>query len=223
MPVPMMPPMPSRVRCVAFRARCSWLPEDSCSCSSAMDLVARSWLAMSPPVFREDSTQAPWGKRASRRRRALPRSRHAQLRRQVRREQLDERSVNLRRAGDDVSRLAVLRAAQGADAPPGLLDEQRSGCRVPGTQTDFPERINAASGDIGEIERGSARPAYTGRVQRHGPQHLEIGIEITGVGTIRKTGGDECPFEGACLADAHAAIVEMRTGAAAGGEQLLAH
>src|SRR5437879_5382457 len=52
MPVPMMPPMPSSVSCVAVSARRSWLPEDSCSCSSAMDLVARSWLAIEPPLFR---------------------------------------------------------------------------------------------------------------------------------------------------------------------------
>jgi len=46
MPVPMTPPIPSSVSCVAVSARRSWLPEDSCSCSSAIDLVARSWLAM---------------------------------------------------------------------------------------------------------------------------------------------------------------------------------
>src|SRR5258708_2615238 len=50
-PVPMMPPIPSSVSCVAVSARRSWLPEDSCACSSAMDLVARSCRAMEAPVF----------------------------------------------------------------------------------------------------------------------------------------------------------------------------
>jgi hypothetical protein len=44
------------------------LPVDSCSCSSAMDLVARSCRAMKPPIFREGLyTSDPW--KASERRR----------------------------------------------------------------------------------------------------------------------------------------------------------
>src|SRR5882762_10911228 len=124
MPVPMTPPMPSSVSCVAVSARRSWLPVDSCSCSSAMDLVARSWLAMGPPIFREDSTQGIRGKRASggadSRARA---SGAAQLLGDVRREQLQKRGVDLGRAGEDVPLLAVFGTAERADAPASLLDE----------------------------------------------------------------------------------------------------
>src|SRR5207253_1622233 len=62
----MMPPMPSSVSCVAVSARRSWLPEDSCSCSSAMDLVASSCRAMEPPRYSRGLYTSDLGK-ASRR------------------------------------------------------------------------------------------------------------------------------------------------------------
>src|SRR5207237_8077690 len=140
MPVPMMPPMPSSVSCVAVSARRSWLPVDSCSCSSAMDLVARSCRAMEPPSFREDSTQAMRGKRASTRARVSATRcrararfcrpcvlRRAQLLGHVRCEQLHERCVYLGTAGEDVALVAVLGAAESVDAPGGLCVGQCPG------------------------------------------------------------------------------------------------
>ena len=139
MPVPMMPPMPSSVSCVAVSARRSSLPEASCACSSSIDLVASSCCAMEPPILREDSTQAAWESEPARRAIAAcsayaSRSSAGTCGRQ----QLQQRRVHLRRAGDDVSRLAVLSAGERADAPAGLLDEQRPRGGVPGLRARSP-------------------------------------------------------------------------------------
>src|SRR2546429_6718383 len=186
-PVPMMPPMPSSVSCVAVSARRSWLPVDSCSCSSAMDLVARSCRAMEPPSFREDSTQAMRGKRASTRARVSATRcrararfcrpcalRRAQLLGHVRCEQLHERCVYLGTAGEDVPLLAVLGAAERADAPAGLLDEQRPGGGVPGGKPDLPERIDAPGRDIGQTAPRRPRAAPAGDPHRARLQHGEV-------------------------------------------------
>src|SRR6516225_10009407 len=202
MPVPMMPPMPSNVRCVAFNARRSWLPEDSCSCSSAMDLVARSWrAAMGPPFLcRGLYTSTLW--KASQRAPPVPcaRSARPQLRRHVRREQLDQRRVNFGRAADDVSSLSVLRAIERADVSARLLDEQRARGRVPRAQADLPERIDSAGGDVGEVEGRRAGTPHARGLQAHRAQHVEISLEMPCVGAVGEAGGDQRALEPARLA-----------------------
>ena len=56
----------------------------------------------------------------------------------------------------------VLGAAERADAAAGLLDQQRAGGGIPGLEPDLPEAIDAAGGDIGQIERRGARAADAG-------------------------------------------------------------
>src|SRR6184192_3996980 len=223
-PVPMMPPMPSSVSCVAVSARRSWLPEDSCSCSSAMDLVASSCRAMEPPRYSRGLYTSDLGKasRGAAARVAAP-SALAQLGRHVRREQLDEIRVHLGSSRDDVPTLAVFRTGERSDVPAGLLDEERPGGRVPRRQPDLPEAIDATGRDIGQIERRRARAAHAGRLLRDGLQHAEVVIEVARVGAVGEAGRDEGALEGARLADAHAVIVEVRARAAAGGEQLPTH
>src|SRR5512146_20166 len=150
MPVPMIPPIPSRVSAVAERVRCScWCPDASASWISAIDLVAKSWLRM-----RRDSTQAIPAKpataagggraaRASRRK-----SGRAQILRHVRREELEQRRVHLGRTRDHIAALAVLGSREGADAPARLLDEERTGRRIPRREPDFPEPVDPAGCDI---------------------------------------------------------------------------
>ena len=86
----------------------------------------------------------------------------AQFRRYVRRQRLDQRLVHFWRAGDDVGPESILVAAERADAPAGLLDQQRAGGRVPGLESDLPEAIDAAGGDVGQIQRRRARAAHAG-------------------------------------------------------------
>src|SRR5437667_929213 len=223
-PVPMTPPMPSSVSCVAVTARRSWLPEDSCWCSSAMDLVASSVRAMEPPRYSRGLYTSDLGK-ASRRAaaRATAPSALAQLGRYGRREQLDEIRVHLGSSRDDVPTLAVFRTGERSDVPAGLLDEERPGGRVPRRQPDLPEAIDATGRDIGQIERGRARAAHAGDLLRDRLQHLEVGVEVARVGAIGETGRDEGALERARLADPHAVIVEVRARAAARGEQLPTH
>src|SRR5438270_14034354 len=123
----MMPPMPSSVSCVAVSARRSWLPEDSCSCSSAMDLVASSCRAMEPPRYSRGLYTSDMGK-ASRRAaaRATAPSALPQLGRHVRREQLDEIRVHLGRSSDDLPSLPVFRTGERSDVPAGLLAQGRA-------------------------------------------------------------------------------------------------
>src|SRR5512146_2982518 len=132
-PVPMIPPIPRRVSAVAESVRCSCCPFASASSISAIDLVAKSWLRMRP-----DSTQAVPAKpaKAGGGGRATAAGQRKSVRpqrfRDVRREELQQRRVHLGRTGDHVRAQAVLGARQGADAAARLLDEERSGRRVPG-------------------------------------------------------------------------------------------
>src|SRR4029077_1546837 len=91
------------------------------------------------------------------RRQHAGRSAAAQLLGDVRREQLHQRCVYLGSAGDDVPRLAVFGSVERADAPAGLLDEERPGGGVPRCQADFPERIDAPGRDISQIARRGSR------------------------------------------------------------------
>jgi hypothetical protein len=138
-------------------------------------------------------------------------------------EQLHQRGVHLGRTGDDVSALRVLVAGERAAAAPRLLDEKRTRGRIPGAQADFPERVYASGGDVSQVERGGAGAAHTRRVLGDRLEHAEVRIEVARIGTVGEASGDQRALDGARLADTHAVIVEMRAGAAAGGEQLLAH
>src|SRR5580704_16511598 len=136
----------------------------------------------------------------------------AQVRRHVRRKGLDECGIHFWGASENVSALRVCGSDEGADASTGLLDEQRAGRRVPGAETDFPEGIDAAAGDISEIQRGGAGPAHASRLAHDRAQHRKIGIHVAGVRPIRKTrrheGSLQCPLP----AHADAAVVEVCAG-----------
>src|SRR5580658_1319717 len=181
-----------------------------------MDLVASSCDAMEPPFLPRDSTQSVWGKRASLPRRALPSGR-AELFRHVRRQHLDQGCVDLGCSGDDVPAVAIIPAGERADAPAGFLDEELPRCRVPGTQSDLPERIDASGRDISQIECGRARAAYAGGNQGDIAQHAEVGVQVANVGAVGEAGGDQRALEQARLADAHAMVLKMRARPAAGG------
>src|SRR5215469_13954391 len=143
-----------------------------------MDLVARSWLGMGPPFFRERLYTSDLGKASQPPAQFLPARRassaRAQLRRHVRGEQLDERRVHLGSTRDDVPLLTVFRAAEGAGTAPGLLDEERAGRRVPGAEADFPESIDPPGCDISQIERRGPGTADAGYLLGDRAQHVEI-------------------------------------------------
>src|SRR6185437_146185 len=223
-PVPMIPPIPRRVSAVAESVRCICCPFASASWISAIDLVAKSWVNMRP-----DSTQAVPAKPATAfggERAACAGQRKsggAQCVRYVRREELEQRRIDFWRAGHDVGAQAVLRAREGADVAPRLLDEERSGRRVPRREPEFPEPVDPAGGDISQIERRGAGAAHS-RGALHGClQHAEIGVDVVRVCPEGKTRPDEGALQRALLADPDAVVVEMRAGAAGRGKELLAH
>src|SRR5271154_6990346 len=60
------------------------------------------------------------------------------------------------RAGLEVVRLAV----SAGDEAASLANQKRAGGEIPGIEAPLPESVEAAGGDIGEIERGATRPAH---------------------------------------------------------------
>src|SRR6185437_6038119 len=134
MPVPMMAPMPSATRAVAERQRLSLTPVASSACSSSMDFVASSWLGMGPPA--QIVVGADYGGP----------SLLAQLGRQVRGEQLQQRLIHLGGACQDVAPLLEFASGECGDAPASFLDEQSPRRGIPGREADFPESIRAPGG-----------------------------------------------------------------------------
>src|SRR5687768_11965872 len=79
----------------------------------------------------------------------------------------EQRRVDLRRRAGDLAGLEIAAlAAQVADQAAGLLDHQRARGHVPRGEAHLPERVEAAAGDVGEVERGCAR-APDARALRH--------------------------------------------------------
>src|ERR1051325_7858158 len=60
----------------------------------------------------------------------------------------------------------------------GLTDEQDSGGAVPWSQRHFPERLEAAAGDVGQVERRRTGAAYPGRLEHDPRQHREISLRV---------------------------------------------
>ena len=204
-PVPMTPPIPSSVSCVAVSARRSSLPEDSCSCSSSTDLVANSCDAMTPPLLREDSTQAPWRKRGGARRCARVRDGGS------RRSGGTWRAARGRRVRAACRpRVAALQYSPPVSVPmdPRLLDEERAGGGVPGRQPDLPSHPTRPAAARSEVERGGARTAHAGGLFGDRAQHVHVRIKIAGVGAVGKPVAMRT-IDAAGLADAHTVVLQI--------------
>ncbi len=68
--------------------------------------------------------------------------------------------MHRRIAGDDRGRgERRLRTLERGHYAAGLADEQGAGGEVPGHEDQLPERVEAAAGDVGEVERGGAGAA----------------------------------------------------------------
>src|ERR1700686_699864 len=147
----------------------------------------------------------------------------AQFLRYMRRERCNQCLVHFWRTGNDICPKSILVAAERADATAGLPYHERAGGRVPGLQSHLPESVDAAGGDISQIQ---GRRAGAANARGHRAQHAEHGkivVRIAFVLAVGKAGRQQCALEPALLADTDAAILQMRAVAARGGEHLLAH
>src|SRR5262245_49612075 len=135
MPVPMMPPMPIAVSAVGPSVLRN-SPLSLSALRSAMDFTASRFFSMvlvAPRLtFRGAALR---GTLAQIECRSI-----AQVGRYVRRQQLQQRGVDLRCADDDIAFLLVFAAVQPADHAAGFGDQQRARRGVPRRQADLPER-----------------------------------------------------------------------------------
>ena len=70
-------------------------------------------------------------------------------------------------AGEHVAFVQIIGfAGEIADQAAGLGDQQRAGRDVPGLQAFLEEAVDAAGGDIGQVQRGGAGAAQAGGISR---------------------------------------------------------
>ena len=86
--------------------------------------------------------------------------------------------------------------------PPASWISRGAGGRVPGREAELPEAVDAARRHIGEIERGGARSAHTGRGGHDHFEDSEIVIDVGCLHAIGKAGADQRAFQSALGADA---------------------
>src|SRR5690554_4688198 len=92
------------------------------------------------------------------------------------RQQLGE---DLGRAGDQTAALEEPAATgEVGDEATGLEDQQRAGRHVPAVQAGFPEAVETAAGDVGEVQRGGAGTAQAGGLLRQLAEGLDVGLDV---------------------------------------------
>ncbi len=130
---------------------------------------------------------------------------------------------DLRVCRDHLAAVQVIAfAGQVADQAARLEHEQAPGGNVPGIEPDFPEAVVEARGDVGEIERGGTGSPDARRMHDHRPHHRQIGVEVAAIAK-REAGADQAFAQMLALADADAAVVQIRAAPARRGEQVVAH
>ena len=106
-----------------------------------------------------------------------------------------------------------------ADFAAGFFDEEDAGGDIPFVEAKFPEGIEAACGDAGEIERGGAIAAHSVRALGEVTIVLKIGAGFTIANG--KAGAEETRRESGVFGDVHFFAVERGAIAASGGEELV--
>lgn len=120
---------------------------------------------------------------------------------------------------DDGAAELVRISGEVGDFAAGLFDEQDAGGGVPGLQAKFPEAVEAAGGDAGEIERGGAIAADSVRALSEFAVVLKIGAGFAVA--HGETGAEEAGGNGGYFGDVHSFAVEECAFAAGGGEEFV--
>src|SRR5690606_17942462 len=106
----------------------------------------------------------------------------------------------------------------------GFLNQQAACGHVPFSQTEFPEGVIAAGGDVGQIEAGGAAAANAGGMADQAAEHAQVVVQRLGlVFTEREAGAEQGAFQALACTDAQALAVQCGAAAAAGGEFFLAY
>src|SRR5690606_25526741 len=131
----------------------------------------------------------------------------------------------LRIAGNDLALFQELVATgEVADQAARLLNEQATGGHVPFGQTEFPEGVIAAGGNVGQIQAGSATAADAGRLADQAAEHPQIVVQIVDLVLLeREAGTQQGAVQALAVAYPQALAVECCTPTAAGGEFFLAY
>src|ERR1700682_6412071 len=100
-----------------------------------------------------------------------------------------------------------------------FFDQQDARGRVPFLQAKFPEAVEAAGSNGGEVQRGGAVSAHAVRVLREVAVELKIraGLAVA----HRKAGAEQACRERGVLGNSHFLAVERGAFAARGGEQFI--
>src|SRR5688572_21765386 len=103
-------------------------------------------------------------------------------------------------------------AAPVRHAPAGFAHDQPAGRHVPGLQLVLPVAVEAAGGDVAEVERGAAVAAQLARGLQHRPELRQVVVVLALV--VGEAGGEERAVEDALAR--HPDRAAVAEGAAAG-------
>src|SRR5690606_22369582 len=78
-----------------------------------------------------------------------------------------------------------------ADQAARFLDQQATGGHVPFGQTEFPEGVIAAGGNVGQIQAGSAAAADAGRLADQAAEHPQIVVQIVDLVLLERETGTQ--------------------------------
>ena len=114
----------------------------------------------------------------------------------------------------------ILASFRVRNQPPGLPDEQRTGCHIPYFQSKFPETIHAACRDISQIECGrTGAPDSSGTPGEH-PERLGPLIQAIEF-SEREPRAQKCRLEMGAGTDADSSLTQLCSLATAGGKELV--
>lgn len=103
-----------------------------------------------------------------------------------------------------------------------LLDQQRSGCHVPGLEPVLPETIEASRRNVRKIECRGASAADTGGDGQQGTKPAQVIVEVAHLAE-REAGAKQAAFQALRFAYTNAPVIELGATAAGCGEKLLSH
>ena len=92
--------------------------------------------------------------------------------------------------GEDLAAVeGELAAVEVGDAAAGFLEQQIAGGGVPGIEAELPVAVEAAAGDVGQVERRRAGATNAVRAQRELLVEVDVGAVVALL--AGKAGGDE--------------------------------
>ena len=113
-------------------------------------------------------------------------------------------------------------AGKVGDQTARFAHQQFAGSKIPRLQADFKIAINAAGGDVGEIQRSGAGAAEVGALGKQLRDHIHKGRRVL-LGFEREASGENRAVEIASGAAAQTVTVKLRALTAYGGEEFVAH